>query len=571
MHRSTTALLLAIALTAAACSSAGTDQASPTTVPEPTTAPDTISSETSDTTAAPVALIPSATATEVSISGEPEVVYDWTTDQCEPEHIPDAAARAFRDADEVVHLVIGHYVSYRMSGPSVDEVATDCSGPVMRADFDPDPSQFNDSEWLVAPYTFDGQTIFAVMHNEYRGDTHGSARPGQCPSGQRLTCLDTSVTMAVSSDKGATFRDIRPAPGHMVATLPYTFDDQGVPSGLRQPSNIVEGPGGFFYLFTNVSNIPDEEQWVCAMRTNDLADPDSWRFWNGRGFNGEFIDPYVDPTTDPEPCAPLAFDQLTGTINETVVFHEPSGRWVMMGMTYHPVGPEPQWGVYYSTSEDLIRWSPRQKLIELPMNAAVEDASVELIYAYPSLIDPDSTSRNFETADDDAYLYLTRMNEGDGSLDRDLVRWPISIEEIDVEAPIWDFDVDNEGWLPRNDLGDFVVSDGVLSMVSEGSDPYLDLTGIDVQADFDTVVVRMRVSGEGTTDGQLFFTTSDAPATSEGNAITFVVRAGSESDVMELDMSTVAGWSGTITSLRLDPVAGTGRTIEIDHVAMGNR
>ena len=163
------------------------------------------------------------------------------------------------------------------------------SAPVLVSDWDPDPAQFNDSEWIGGVYTFDGETIYAALHNEYRGDTHGADRPGQCPSGERLTCLDTSLTMAISTDGGATYRDILPAPNHLIATLPYTFDDEGVPSGLRQPSNIILGPDDLFYVSSNISDYPSEEQWVCAVRTGDLSDPASWRFWDGSSFSGQFV------------------------------------------------------------------------------------------------------------------------------------------------------------------------------------------------------------------------------------------------------------------------------------------
>ena len=199
---------------------------------------DTTASTTAPTVAdaAPPELV---TRSRIVVTGPEQIVFDWTTDQCEPEHIPDIAARAYRDAAGRVQLTIGHYVTYRMIGPSLDELVSDCSTVQLRSDYDPDPSQFNDSEWIGAPYTLDGETVYAVVHNEYRGDTHAGARPGQCPSGQRLPCLDTSFTMLVSTDGGDTFDDILPPPNHLIATLPYQYLDDTVPSGIRQPSNII--------------------------------------------------------------------------------------------------------------------------------------------------------------------------------------------------------------------------------------------------------------------------------------------------------------------------------------------
>ena len=58
---------------------------------------------------------------------------------------------------------------------------------------------------------------------------------------------------------------------------------------------------------------------------------------------------------------------------------------------------------------------------------ACEDKAV---FAYPSLLDPDSPSRNFDTVGDRAYLYLTRFNMTDCKLpmNRDLVRYPVKIQ-----------------------------------------------------------------------------------------------------------------------------------------------
>jgi hypothetical protein len=51
--------------------------------------------------------------------------------------------------------------------------------------------------------------------------------------------------------------------------------------------------------------------------------------------------------------------------------------------------------------------------------------------AYPSVLDSDSTSRNFETTSKRAYLYFTRSNYKScrGFLNRDLVRMPIEFSK----------------------------------------------------------------------------------------------------------------------------------------------
>ena len=580
-----TALAIALALTA--CSSGDDVAAPPTTDGAPTTtegttttAASTTTPEATTTTTPPPATAPPTTAPpaapdpvvepRIVVTGPEEVVFDWTTDQCEPEHIPDIAARAFRDADGTVQLTIGHWNTYRMIGPTLDAVASDCSRILMSSDFDPDPSQFNDSEWMGAPYTFDGETIYAVVHNEYRGDTHTGDRPGQCPSGQRLPCLDTSFTMAVSTDGGDSFDHILPPPNHLVATLPYQYVDDSVPSGLRQPSNIIEGPDGFFYLFGNVSDQPDEQQWVCAMRTDDLADPSSWRYWDGTEFAGVWKNPYVDAVDpDADTCAPLAFSQLGGGINESVVFDEELGLYVMVGAADSPGAGGTDWGFYYSTSPDLITWSARRLLVDLPINPSVDDPDNDTTHAYPAIIDPDSPSLNFSTTDGQMYLYVSRFNFGGNSLDRDLLRFPIEVQDVEITAPDWTFDTadDLEGWIPEFDVADVVVVDGNLTFRSVGNDPTFLSPSLSLPSEFSTVRIRMRAEpGPDDAAAEFFFVTDDDAEYDGRKLLIFDLIDDGEFHDYVLDLSSMPDWNGTIVRLRFDPITLEGRTVDVDRI-----
>ena len=53
------------------------------------------------------------------VIGSEKIVFDWTTDRCEDLDIPDAPARAFRDADGNVQLIASHSVNRRMIGLEV--------------------------------------------------------------------------------------------------------------------------------------------------------------------------------------------------------------------------------------------------------------------------------------------------------------------------------------------------------------------------------------------------------------------------------------------------------------------
>jgi len=508
------------------------------------------------------------------VSGSEEVVFDWTNDRCEDENIPDIAARAFRDADGQVQLTIGHVNTYRMVGPDLDNLKSDCSAPIHTSDLDPDPAMFNDGEWIGSLYTEDGETIYAVMHNEYRGHMHGDTRPNQCPSGDYLTCLDTSLTMAISTDGGDTYHDIAEPPNHLIATLPYTFDDQGVPSGLRAPSNILKGQDGYFYVFTNISDYPTEEQWACLLRTDNLDDPASWRYWDGNGFNGKFINPYTEAVTENTPtCAPVDLFDISGSLTNSVTYNTVLDKYVLVGMGYNPTSTaeRPMWGVYYSLSDDLLDWTRRRLLMELPMVASVIDPEFELIYAYPVLLDPDSPSRNFDTTDDELYLYVSRFNFGGGSLDRDVLRYPLQLVPITYDIPQWEFNTDGdvEWWWPENHIEDFTVSNGALSMVSSGDDPYMVSSAVEFPAsDYGQLSITMKVSAGDPTVGEVFFLTDTAPMWDGDKYMVFDVISDGEFHTYDLDMSSISEWRGLIQQIRIDPVVHAGRTIEIDRIAI---
>ena len=88
---------------------------------------------------------------------------------------------------------------------------------------------------------------------------------------------------------------------------------------------------------------------------------------------------------------------------------------------------EPVDGIYYATSPDLITWTAPQLLFPTP--TMLDKGCDTMPVAYPSLIDPDSPSRNFEDTDDDAYIYMTRITmEGcKTGWNRNLVRLRVHI------------------------------------------------------------------------------------------------------------------------------------------------
>lgn len=517
---------------------------------------------------------------ELVVNGPEEMVFDWTTDRCEDENIPDIAPRAFRDADGMVSLLVGADVTYRMVGPDLNNLQSDCSGPIFTSDTDPDPAMFNEGEWLGSVYTEDGQTIYAIVHNEYRGHLRSDVVPGLCPSGDYLACLDTSLTLAISTDGGASFHDAGEPPDHLIATLPYQYEDESIPTGLRQPSNIIKGPDGYYYVFSNIADYPRqgtprEYQRACVMRTDNLADPKSWRYWDGGGFNGVFLNPYVDEVdADKLVCLGVDLQDLAPGLVEGITYNTVLEKYIIVGISDDVALREPYFGVYYSVSDDLIDWSPRRLLLVVPVNASVADNTNDLYYAYPTLMDPDSTSLTFDTSDDTMYLYIARLNAGGNSLDRDIVRYPVAVAPTTFESPVWEFDTDGdaEDWLVEFDIEGLNVAGGILTMQSAGEDPILKSPAVELLASENgRLSITMKVSSGGDpTVGQIFFVTNDHTSINEEKSITFDVIADDEFHTYDLDMGSLDTWQGLIRQIRFDPVTIAGTTIEIDQIEVGN-
>ena len=395
---------------------------------------------------------------------------------------------------------------------------------------------------------------------------------GSDPEGGALTS-----TLEFSTDGGATFDHLGDPPEHLIASLPYTYIADGEPSGFWTTSNVIPRDDGYYYVLAGINAYDDPEtgefgQWTCALRSPDLADPSSWRYWDGRGFNGVFLDPYRDEVDPDEFCAPVARPQIEGGIHETIVWDTAIERYVAIGEGFDPsVGGRN--GFYVSFSDDLLTWTTRQLLIDLPVSLTVDDPNNDTRYAYPALLDPDSDSLNFDTTDGEAYFYITRFNAGGDSLDRDLLRFPVRISKVEPEPVTWSFDTpgDTEGWSAANQLEPFVVADGVMATVVTGDDPYMESGSFRTPAEAtSTLYLRMRAETDGPLrlSGEIFWLTDADPLWSGDRSAPFQINSEGEWLEYEIDLSNRREWRGTITAIRLDPGTIPGAIIEFDTIEL---
>ena len=370
---------------------------------------------------------PAAHAVSVSILGPRETVFDYDTQRCQDFDWPDIPVRAFRDSLDRVQVVTGQgsIFNNRLIGPDFDHLTRDCT-PLMSNSNNPLPWEYDDAEWLSGLYTPDGQQVYALVHSEY----HGFVHPGYCGD-EYVECRFNTITFAQSSNRGDSYTQPAP-PEQLVASMPYRSVPGDGRYGYFSPSNIVEKDGWFYDMILVSSKYRKQGGGVCLMRTQNLADPKSWRAWDGEGFNVRFIDPYRDSARalSRHVCQVLSPDEL-GELNRSVVWSTFLNKWVVTGTStrYEADLGEVVRGFYFSTSDDLIHWSDRQLLMYVETAATWQCGDPDPA-AYPSFVDPDSTDRNFQTIDQHTYLYMTTFRRENciTTLKRDLKRIPIRFD-----------------------------------------------------------------------------------------------------------------------------------------------
>ena len=244
-----------------------------------------------------------------------------------------------------------------------------------------------------------------------------------------MRCWRNTITFAVSRDGGRSFV-APPSPDHLVATLPRRYEpDLGRHVGYFNPTNIVERDG-FYYAFFSASAHGAQKYGVCVMRTDRLHDPASWRAWDGTAFAVRFADPYRAPVEDEarHVCEPIGRGRLITPLSG-VVRHAPSGLYLMLmaGGRRRAQGEAPIEGFYLSSSTDLIAWSEPTLVWAAQVYPKAGDCGPLL--NYPSLLDPDSPSRNFETGGDTPQLYFIEhvQHACRAGQDRNLLRRPARV------------------------------------------------------------------------------------------------------------------------------------------------
>ncbi len=330
----------------------------------------------------------------VTLTSPPEVVFAAPRDGCDPDDVPDAPVRAYRDAAGEIVMFGLHYDNRALKGPSFGNLRIDCH-IVYPSHGDPDPAHYDDRSWIAATWTGDGRRVSALIHHEYQANAH----PGRCRFPDYMQCWFNTVLEVGSIDGGDDFN----RPAAVVASAPFRQDqDQGRHRGFFNPSNIVaDGPYYYFMASTTGWTDGDQAGGVCLFRSDRPQDPGSWRAWDGQAFRVRYADPYR-ARLQAAPCVVISpFPAPVGSI----VRVEPSGLWLAAFQAKADAGVFPVSGFYTATSRDLLHWSEPRLLVPGP--TLYDDACTAggPLISYPVLLDPSSPSRNFDRTGSSADLY----------------------------------------------------------------------------------------------------------------------------------------------------------------------
>lgn len=139
-----------------------------------------------------------------------------------------------------------------------------------------------------------------------------------------------------------------------------------------------------------------------------------------------------------------------------------------------------------------------------------------------------------------------------------------------VYANLWPFTATTDRWIAYNDISGFgTQTGGYIGGTSTGTDPYLlSATGLNTPITSNKKIkIRMK-NGTSSTTAQVYFRTVADSSWNEAKHLDFTIVAN---DTMYrdyiIDMSSVAGWTGTLEQLRLDPATGPGN-FSIDFIGI---
>lgn len=245
------------------------------------------------------------------------------------------------------------------------------------------------------------------------------------------TCWTVTIGLVISHDFGKTWQHARPPPEHLVASVPYEYNQTQPASGWGDPSNILKHPkDGYYYAaIWNRNQVGLQAPGICMMRTNDLTDPSSWRAWDGTGYTVSFVDPYTMPPADAAKHVCTVTNLPAGDTSSGCA---PAGLVWSADLETFVVTLGCGRGFKYATSDDLITWTPAMDL-DIKANMPANVSKMIRAQNYPTFMDPTAPSKyndvNFYTIGPNPYLFWVSIGDSPEHYGRHLWATPFKLEK----------------------------------------------------------------------------------------------------------------------------------------------
>ncbi len=391
------------------------------------------------------------TITQIRVKGQPIKVFDHTRNQQESDNYPDAGITAWKEVDGTVNLMIPHMEAYRMRGPDLEHLTVDPNKIYSsQKSGEQTPEHFyNYDNWLVGPYSLDGQHFYSLAHTEWyacllNGDCSKTGANGQSAA---VNSWSNTVNSFVSADGGASWQLNTVHGNHAVAKAGYYWTGSKAladkiylqamnHSGVFQPTRVIK-EGHYYYAigyyihrdFTKINpakgiyQAPVDKFGYVLIRTSDVTNPNGWQAWTtGSTFEpitrknfGVFL-PQRNRST------------LYGATPPQIIFDTNAQRYILIHTIFGGHNP-----VYFMTTQSLAApsWSDSKpilgtaKLITDPAGSVTGFNDTN----YVSLLDDSSSGFNFEFTNGSPMLFFSTfpLQYGGDNTARDAYRLQLSI------------------------------------------------------------------------------------------------------------------------------------------------
>jgi hypothetical protein len=118
-------------------------------------------------------------------------------------------------------------------------------------------------------------------------------------------------------------------------------------------------------------------------------------------------------------------------------------------------------------------------------------------------------------------------------------------------------------------VDELVAENGALRFMTTSDDPAIGVDAYANAADYDTVVVRMKLTGAAAaTDDAYFFWARPSGEMRASTSVGFTVTADGQFHTYEAPLGGHRFWRGETKALRLDPVSQAGVEVVIDEIRL---